>query len=69
MSSIDPIKLLRSHASTAGSMRKLALKIGVSAPYLSDVMNGHRMAGQKVLKYLGLRRSVTRQVQYFRDPS
>jgi len=38
------------------SLRDIATEIGVTAPYIHDIINGRRTAGPKVLKYLGLRR-------------
>jgi transcriptional regulator with XRE-family HTH domain len=64
----DPILALRKQISKA-SLRKVAIEIGISAPYLSDVMRGNRLPGPKVLKYLGLRRVITKQVQYLKDRS
>lgn len=49
------------------SLRKVALEIGCSAAYLSDVMRGNRQPGPVVLKHLGLRKVVTKQIQYFRE--
>lgn len=63
---VDPLSLLREQIAKA-SLRKLALQIGCSAAYLSDVMRGNRLPGPKVLKYLGLRKIVTKTVQYVRE--
>lgn len=41
-----------------GSQRTLAREIGVSEPYLSDVLNGRREPGAKLLEGLGYRRVV-----------
>ena len=38
------------------SLRELAKEIGVTAPYIHDILFGRRNAGKKVLKYLGLKR-------------
>lgn len=50
-----------------GSLRAAAQKLGVSAAFLCDVNHGHREAGPKLLKALGLRKQVktTRVVRYF----
>jgi hypothetical protein len=36
------------------SWAKVAKKIGISQPYLHDIMNGRRTCGPKVLQYFGL---------------
>jgi len=38
------------------SLRSLAREIPCSAPYLSDILNGNRAAGPKILDYLGIQR-------------
>jgi transcriptional regulator with XRE-family HTH domain len=53
---------LKRCVTAAGSQRALADKIGVSAPYLSDVLNGNRNPGPKVLAYLGLERHYRKKV-------
>ena len=68
MKVVDPLSILREQIAGA-SLRKIAAVIGVSAPYLSDVMHGNRLPGPKVLKYLGLRRIITKQVQYLQERS
>jgi hypothetical protein len=60
----DPLSILQELIGRS-SLRKVALTLDVSAAYLSDVMRGNRPPGPKVLKALGLRRVVTKQVQYF----
>lgn len=40
----------------AGSRRQLALEWGVSPAMISDLMNGRRGPGPKILKHLKLRR-------------
>ncbi len=64
--SIDLIKLLRHEVQKVGSIRKLAAKLGVSAPYLSDVLLGKREAGPKILEQYGLTKMVEieRRVRY-----
>lgn len=41
------------------SQKSLANELGVSEAYLSDVINGRRDAGDKLLKPLGIERVVT----------
>ncbi len=50
---------LRACAASAGSQRQLALKIGVSAVYLGDVLRGRRDPGPMILEWLGLERKTT----------
>lgn len=48
------------------SLRQTAAAIGVSAAYLSDIMNGKRKLGPKVSEALGYERQVVRKVVYTR---
>ena len=48
----------------AGSIRALARKWGVSAPYLSDVLLGRREIGPKILVPLGLKKTRTVGIIY-----
>ena len=45
-------------AERLGSQRALAKELGVSEPYLSDVIRGRREPGPKLLKARGLERVV-----------
>ncbi len=47
------IALLKQQAKDAGSQKQLAFKWGISQQYLSDVMDGRRMPGKKILDALG----------------
>lgn len=42
-----------------GSQKAFALASGVSPQYVNDVLQGHRLAGDKLLDALGLERVVT----------
>lgn len=42
----------------AGSLRQAAIQLGVSAPFLSDVLRGRRDIGQKLVASLGYERVV-----------
>ena len=46
------------------SLRQFAKKLELSAAYLSDVYNGHRQAGRKLLKLFGMTKTVTVKVDY-----
>lgn len=47
------LERVREQAIAAGSLRKYASSIGISAPYLSDVMNRRRDPGPTICKALG----------------
>lgn len=51
--------LLRERLAVAGSQKQLAADIGVSTPYLHDVLHGRRVPADAVLDALGLERVVT----------
>jgi hypothetical protein len=55
---MDPIALLKQRQGNR-SLRALAREIPCSAPYLSDVYNGNRLAGPKLLRFLGIEKEVT----------
>ena len=55
--------MLRRKCEEAGGQGKFGEKHGVSAPYLSDVLNRRRDPGEKVLEALGLERVVTYKVK------
>jgi hypothetical protein len=46
------------------SLRAYASQIGVSAAYLSDVLNGHRGPGKKMLKFFGIEKTRRVTVTY-----
>lgn len=58
MKSVTIPQKLSEWAKRLGSQRALAKELGVSEPYLSDVINGRRDPGPKILKALGLERIV-----------
>lgn len=62
---MDPITALQARLDSK-SLRAVASDLGVSAPYLSDIMLGRRKPGPKVLKALGMERTVERVVTYRR---
>jgi hypothetical protein len=59
----DPIAILATQIE-ASSLRKTAKRHGISAAYLSDIMNGKRNPGEKILSSLGMRRVVRRTIEY-----
>ena len=52
------IDLLSDEVKKAGSQKDLAKKFGVSAQYVSDVLNGKREPGEAILEPLGLRKVI-----------
>lgn len=50
------IQALRDRASES-SQAALAKWLGISQPYLSDVLNGRRAPGPKILRKMGLKRT------------
>ena len=55
----DVLALLRKEADAVGSQKELAAKLGVTAQYVSDVLNGRREPGEAILKPLGLRKVIS----------
>lgn len=53
------IELVRSEVTRAGSMRALGREWGVNVAYISDLLNGRRGPGPKILAPLGLERIKT----------
>lgn len=64
MTESDVISLVRAKVAEVGSMRELARRWGVSMSYVSDLVNGRRAPGAKILEPLGLERVKT--VEYLR---
>jgi transcriptional regulator with XRE-family HTH domain len=62
---MDPILELQKRLGQQ-SLRALAIELGVSAPYLSDIMRGNRQPGPKVLAALGIERVIDTAVTYKR---
>ena len=54
MTKAEVIELLQKQIARAGSQNAYAREIGVSQPYLNDVMNGRREPGPAILRALGL---------------
>jgi hypothetical protein len=48
------VKTIRQNIEATGSLREQARLWGISAAYLSDIMNGRRNPGKKILSKLGL---------------
>lgn len=52
----DVIQMLRNRIKKAGTQTAAADELGVSKSFLSDVLNGEREPGEKLLGALGLER-------------
>lgn len=64
MNQAQIIERLTAEAQAAGSQKALAAAIGISAPYLNDILLGKRAPGSKVLDWMGLeKRTVYVKVQ------
>jgi hypothetical protein len=64
MTNEDVLALMRERIASAGSLNKWAAQIGLSAPYVSDVLNGKREPGESIAKVFGLRKEVGRTIQF-----
>lgn len=53
------IEILRKRVDAAGSQTKAAQELGVSIPYLHEILNGRRDPGPKILAALNMRKVVT----------
>ena len=51
------IAKLHAEAAKLGEQRLLAKQLGISSQYLSDILNGRREPGEKVLAALGIKRA------------
>lgn len=56
---IDPHKELARYVARAGTQVEAAKRLGVSQPYLSDILRGRRMLSRNMLTKLGLTRVET----------
>ena len=60
---VHPASVLRAFVSQHPTAKNAALMLGVSAPYLSDMLKGKRDVGPKVLAKLGLTKTVVYAVK------
>jgi hypothetical protein len=51
-------KMLEIAISTSGSQKAFAKEAQISEQYLSDVLNGRRDIGEKILKWFGMERVI-----------
>jgi predicted XRE-type DNA-binding protein len=52
------LKILREYIRKAGSQKAAAEKLGVSQPYICDLLAGNRQPGEKILSQFGLKKEV-----------
>lgn len=60
MSETDPVACLREAVIKAGSQTAYAEATGLPQSYVSDVLNGHKPASERLLGILGLKRVVVK---------
>jgi transcriptional regulator with XRE-family HTH domain len=58
MTIVDPRSRLRRLVKRCGTQRAAAVKMGISTNYLSDLIHGHRVYSDRILKKLDLRRVI-----------
>ncbi len=63
MTNEDVLKMLKTRQGEL-SLRDFGRVVGVTAPYLSDLYNGNREPGPKIMRFLGLRKERTVEVEY-----
>ena len=59
-SEIDPLEALRTFIAKHGNQRKAAKALGISEPYMTDLVHGRRRVSDSLLEKLGLRRTIVR---------
>lgn len=60
MKTIDALDVLRGFVSSYPTQREAAVVFGISAAYLSDILNERRDVSETMLAKLGLKRVVTK---------
>jgi hypothetical protein len=58
MTIVDPCSRLRRLVRRCGTQRAAAVEMGISTNYLSDLIHGHRVYSDRILKKLDLRRVI-----------
>lgn len=61
MKEVDPARTLRAFVSRYPTKRAAAKALGISDPYLFDLLNGNRQYSEPILSRLGLRRVVVEE--------
>lgn len=65
MSESEVLDIIRQHIDRVGSQKAFAELCGVSAPFLSDVLRGYRRPGEKILSYIGIKK--TEDYEYIQE--
>jgi plasmid maintenance system antidote protein VapI len=60
MKPVEPIDALQRFIEQHGSRKEAADALGVSLPYISDLINGRRDFSQRMLESLGLKQIVVK---------
>ena len=60
MTTADPIKALHRVVDACVTQRAAAKKLGISEPFMSDLLRGRRTFSDRMLAKLGLRRDVVK---------
>jgi transcriptional regulator with XRE-family HTH domain len=63
MKTEDVLRILTSKQGSR-SLRDFAQEIGCSAAYLSDIYNGNRQPGPKILTFLGMKKTRVVETSY-----
>lgn len=58
---IDPVEALRQLVAEAGSQQAAGKRLGISGPYVHDLLTGSRGFSARMLEELGLKRVVVKQ--------
>ena len=56
---IEPVEVLRAFVAEHGTQTAAAQALGISEPYLSDMLKGNRAVAESTLTKLGLQKLVT----------
>lgn len=62
MKECDPVEELQRLVEKHGSQKAVAVRLGVSAPFVYDMLNKHRPVPDSVIAKLGLRVAVVKVV-------
>jgi transcriptional regulator with XRE-family HTH domain len=57
---MNVVRILERRVREAGSQKRAAIDLGISAQYLNDLLQGRREFSDKMLKRLGLERKIVR---------
>lgn len=60
MKEIDPLAALRAFIQQHGTQREAAKALGISEPYLTDILQGNRKFSERILSQLNLKRVIVK---------